>query len=466
VLIGAGKKNLSIPDTIHGWLLGLNRALVSTAGAPGKSLESVTFLVYPSSSTSPTSPAPTTATTTDAYTLAASTLTNEAKLMQSASLFNFDIQLKDMPPVAVPTAQTTFSSAVTRVYIDFENGLCRYSAVTESASVPERVFRINPKRITDINARLLVTDDPLQKYKIGQFLLDYLFPSDLRQTLFGGAAIVLTCNAQAAQVYWELAAQPSGDEQIFGLADLPYLGLVRGLTRQLKTVLAPPPGATPPPGRHLRILLVADTCKEHPLPGAREEAELLQSLFAKINANHPENHISLTTLIGPSKATTLDVLLGINSYPPFDVLHYAGHCVYDKANPENSGLLFSEGDRLTASDLNRIDRTPKLVFANACESGVLPSRRDLSSPALPATFAEAFFQKGVANFICTAWPIGDVPARDFANEFYRYLLGDDILSPSPMYEAIRKARQKIAGTQTWGAYQHYGSPSTRVFRAK
>jgi len=459
VLIGAGKKNLSIPDTIHGWLLGLNRALASAAGTPGKSLESVTFVVFPSTNLNTSSKS------ANSLSVVVSALANEAKLMQSASLFNFDIQLLDMPPIPPTPPTATFSSAVTRIYIDFENGLCRYSAVTEGAAVPERVFKINPKRITDINARLLVTDDPMQKYKIGQFLLDYLFPSDLRQTLFGSAAIVLTCNQEAAQVYWELAAQPSGDDELVGAADLPYLGLARGLTRQLKTVLAPPSDSTPPASRLLRVLLVADTCKEHPLPGAREEADSLQKLIASINASRPTNHILLTTLIGPSKANTLDVLLGINSYPPFDVLHYAGHCVYDKDDPENSGLLFSDGDRLTAKDLNRIDRTPRLVFANACESGVLPSRRDLSSPALPATFAQAFFQKGVANFICTAWPIGDVPARDFALEFYRHLLGDGT-PPAPMYQAIRKARQKIASTQTWGAYQHYGSPSSRVFRAR
>jgi len=205
--------------------------------------------------------------------------------------------------------------------------------------------------------------------------------------------------------------------------------LARGLTRQLKTILAPPPESAPPVGRVLRILL---------------------------------NRILVTPLIGPSKATTLDVLLGINNYLPFDILHYAGHCVFQ---PEASGFLFSGGDLLTANDLNRIDRTPKLVFANACESGVLPSRRDLSSSALPVTFAEAFFQRGVANFICTAWPIGDEPARDFASEFYRYLLGDG-MAPCPIFEAIRKARQKIAATQTWGAYQHYGSPSSRVFRSR
>jgi hypothetical protein len=138
--------------------------------------------------------------------------------------------------------------------------------------------------------------------------------------------------------------------------------------------------------------------------------------------------------------------------------------VYDPEHPEQSGFLFSDDDRLTAEDLDRVDRTPKFVFANACESGVLPSRPDLCSPELPATFAEAFFKKGVANFICTAWPIGDIPLRDFAVELYTNLIGLGV-PESPIYESLRRARQKIAHTQTWGAYQHYGNPYFRLFRS-
>jgi CHAT domain-containing protein len=156
------------------------------------------------------------------------------------------------------------------------------------------------------------------------------------------------------------------------------------------------------------------------------------------------------------------VLLKIADQPPFDVLHYAGHCVYDRDDPARSGLLFSGDDRLTAADLDRIDRTPKFIFANACESGIMPSRSDLSSPEIPAAFAEAFFKKGVANLVCTAWPVSDRPASDFAEALYRNLLGDGIPAV-PMFEALRAARRKIADTTTWGAYQHYGDPYFRLF---
>ena len=454
VLIGASKRNLSYADAIHGWMAGLNRALAGAMNSGGNSLETITFVI------------PQARTDQNSRTLSAvvSALQREALTMGKDPFCNFEAQLMDMPAVTAPVRAEPGKVAASRISIDFEEGMCRYSALTDVATIPERSFHVPPKRITDINSRLLSTDDPREKYRLGKLLLDYLFPRDLQSQLTGSAPIVLACNNEAAKVYWELAAQPLEDEDQVAFGDQPYLGLARGLTRQLRTMLAPPPEPPPPTGRLLRVLLVADACKEHPLPGARQEAQLLLDLFERVNATGTGNSIAATALIGPSKATTLDVLLNINDNPPFDILHYAGHCVFDPVHPEKSGLLFSGDDRLTAEDLDRVDRTPKFVFANACESGVLPSRPDLSSPELPAAFAEAFFKKGVANFICTAWPVGDAPSRDFAVELYRNLLGDGV-PVSPMYEAIRRARKQIAETHTWGAYQHYGSPWFRLFRS-
>ena len=172
-------------------------------------------------------------------------------------------------------------------------------------------------------------------------------------------------------------------------------------------------------------------------------------------------------LIGPAQASALNVLLEINTSEPYDVFHYAGHCFYNAEHPEKSGYLFSNGDSLNADDLQRVDRVPKFIFSNACESGVLPSRADRASKALAPAFAESMFARGVANFLCTAWPIGDDDACKFAMELYGTLLGLNG-PPDVMWQAMRKARQQIVGTtvagHTWGAYQHYGNPYFRLLR--
>jgi len=128
---------------------------------------------------------------------------------------------------------------------------------------------------------------------------------------------------------------------------------------------------------------------------------------------------------------------------------------------------------LSANELNRIDQVPKFVFSNACESGVTPDRARERNDRLAPSFAEAFFNRGVANFVCTAWPVDDVAARVFAVTLYANLLGipSDAVStaggPVPMHEAMKQARLAIArtpnGRTTWGAYQHYGNPYFRLF---
>jgi hypothetical protein len=59
--------------------------------------------------------------------------------------------------------------------------------------------------------------------------------------------------------------------------------------------------------------------------------------------------------------------------------------------------------------------------------------------------------------------VGDHAALQFALELYTYLLGDGT-APVEICQAMKLARRKIVGTQTWGAYQHYGNPNFRLLR--
>lgn len=147
---------------------------------------------------------------------------------------------------------------------------------------------------------------------------------------------------------------------------------------------------------------------------------------------------------------------------------------------------------LTANELNRIDKAPRFVFSNACESGMTPERADEGNLAMGPTFAESFFERGVANFVCSAWKVDDEAARDFALELYAALLGFSLAwselgdrrvytfrmnnEPKPMHAALLQARTAIhapgskarpdAGLRTWGAYQHYGDPYFQLFNPK
>jgi CHAT domain-containing protein len=183
-------------------------------------------------------------------------------------------------------------------------------------------------------------------------------------------------------------------------------------------------------------------------------------------------------LFGPIDATRTNVLREL-MLRRYDLLHFAGHCVFQWDNDPNlSGWIFNMKRRelLSANELNRIDRIPKFVFSNACESGITPDRAQDRNDRLAPSFAEAFFNRGVSNFVCTAWPVDDVAARVFAVTLYSHLLGmqapvEDSApgagGPVPMHEAMKQARLTIArtpnGRTTWGAYQHYGNPYFRLF---
>lgn len=166
----------------------------------------------------------------------------------------------------------------------------------------------------------------------------------------------------------------------------------------------------------------------------------------------------------------------------YDLLHFCGHSFYKAEDPAGSGWLFSDRHLLSAHEFTRIDRIPKFVFSNSCESGVTPDRAGQHAQALAPSLAEAFFARGVSNFVCTAWPVDDRAARDFALTLYAGLLGIttapngnlgnpesySVTPPLPMYEAMRAARLAVAlptnDIRTWGAYQHYGNPYFRLFQ--
>jgi CHAT domain-containing protein len=235
----------------------------------------------------------------------------------------------------------------------------------------------------------------------------------------------------------------------------------------------------------LRILVVADPAADDHLPGAEEEGIAVARLFESFNRIYrsDDNRAEVVRLFGPSEATRTNVLRTVMS-EAFDVLHYAGHCRYDPDDPARSGWVFTNDEILSAHELNRIDRIPKFVFSNACESGITPDRSEKRSAGLAPSFAESFFARGVANFVCTAWPVDDLAARVFALKLYGHLLGIDASDaetgevraerlregPQPVHSAMHHARLAIMGTpnglRTWGAYQHYGNPYFRLFDAE
>jgi hypothetical protein len=493
VLIGSGEGNLALRDAVSAWLAGIRRGIAGSRFDAVRRLQRVTFvendprkviqlddilveqqdhqhrqhfeIVYKRLDQDQIA-----ALQTAAFEKAKEDLINNWERESKANQAN---------PDAIPSRVT--------LSLDPDKNTYRFGAITENASIPERDTVIDPNLVWKANDELAGEPLPPLQLERGRFLEGLLMPADLRKELYGPAPLVMMLDATTARIHWEMVAQPSLDSSSlrrpptesgeFEYAD-GFLATSRGFTRQLRTTFAPLPEPPPPPQSILRILIVADPAEDAHLPGAEEEAVTIAELFESYNNTRKDpnsTRIEVKRLFGPIDATRTNVLREL-MLRRYDILHFAGHCVFEwKAAGNRSGWIFNvkRKELLSADELKRIDRIPKFVFSNACESGVMPDRASDRNDQLAPSFAEAFFNRGVANFVCTAWPVDDVAAREFASTLYSNLLGVQKATAShpadgsvAMHEAMKRARLTIAATpngrSTWGAYQHYGNPYFRL----
>jgi len=486
VLIGAGRDNLPIPIAISGWIRGLKHALTGAKYW----LKDLTFVIHDP----------------EKLIEVDQVLRREIAVLQQTKRMRIDYkgldewqiaQLRDSAHLMMmkvranePTAEAA-ERASTRIAVTLNGNKYRFGAITTTASIPEREIYLDPNLVNQANRELSIEGDPKRQVQLGQFMEKLLIPEDLRDSLYSDAPLVMMVDSTTARIHWELLAQsdnarrPSQSNTKASAADdlqYQYWGTSRGFTRQLRTGFALPPEPPPPVERILRVLVVADPAADAPLIGAEEEGIYVAELFERFNTLYhaTKNRIEVIRLFGPREATRTAVMRHLMLHT-YDLLHFCGHCIYDAKEPSNSGWLFSNGERLSAYEFTRIDRIPKFVFSNACETGILQEQKGSHSSELAPSLAEAFFARGVSNFICTAWPVDDRAARDFALTLYASLLGissingdlnrqeNYVKSPSrPIYEAIREARLAVANPSNdirmWGAYQHYGNPYFRLFQ--
>ena len=377
VLIGAGNGNLSIDDAVTGWIRGLRRGLVGEDAA----IRALTFAEEDPRRIR------------EAHRALSEAVAREHAEghMRIDYAFAGDLDAIDEAAVARATAAAISDyaasgqsgddrdAAPTRIVLTLEGDTYRFGAITASAAVPERSIPIDPALVGEANDELAAEGDPAMQLERGQFLRQIVFPGDLESELSGHAPLVMMLDGTTARVHWEMVGQsgfePAPDADGDAVLD-GFLGTSRGFTRQLRTQFAPPPEPPPPPRRVLRVLVVADPAADMPLAGAQEEGHDVADLFESFGAAHPGggNTVEVRRLFGPLEATRTNVLRELTQRS-YDVLHFAGHCTYVEGRPERSGWIFSNGALIATNELSRVDRVPRFVFSNACESGHHRRRR-------------------------------------------------------------------------------------------
>ena len=389
------------------------------------------------------------------------------------------------PAASAGPARKTGAKFAPRLTVERDGDVFRFSALIEQAVIPVRQVEIQSYFPDQIADRLRNSVYRAEQERLGRLLTTTLVPEDFAEVLDQPGPLTLILDRSTAEIPWEMAAheRPTGTS---------FLGPDLRLTRQFRTFLSPPPGIAPANNERLRVLVIADPAPEPELqlPGARREGREVVRLLNRIKTDFGLD-IEVVDRIGDAECDPVDVL-SLMLDGGFDVIHYAGHGEFNKEDPKRGGWIFGRDLTLTSREIFRARRVPRLVFANACYSAVVNPGRPLTPAEINrglAGIAEAFFERGVQNYIGSGWPVADDQAVNFALTFYSWALtggpvgeepqpgkgrraraaaqdrpgGKLIANPQPLAEAVGKARQEIAHDgSTWGAYHHYGRASETI----
>jgi hypothetical protein len=303
----------------------------------------------------------------------------------------------------------------------------QYAALGETAVIPVRDQEVHQYFASRLPGRLTAAPEAATaeacrrpQDNFGKLLARYLIPDDIQRLIEGGDPLTLVLDSTTACYPWEMAG-------FKGHRDTYFFGTNLQVARQFRTPLSAVPGIAPPLNNELKILLIADPAPgDYRLQGARQEGlavvgvlKSLQDAWGKIvkldvtvrlgsvaEQGAPELREQLEKVrdLGPviRSAEPCDPLelLALLVNEAYDVVHYAGHGIFD-AERRRMGWVFDEDCTLSAAEIFRVRQVPRLVFANACLSAVTA---DLAHQQRQQVgLAEAFFGRGIENYIGTGW---------------------------------------------------------------
>jgi hypothetical protein len=413
----------------------------------------------------------------------------------------------NMPTTLLRVTRNEQSSGTSR---GIGTAVFQYSAFTDQAATTVREVEVNSYFVRELPRRLTSVLTQEEQENFGTFFANYLIPDECRRLLDGGKQVTLVVDNTTAAYPWEMAAFRKHSRTSF-------LGTDFQLSRQFHSLLSPVPASPPPVNHTLNILLIADPAPRDyaPLPGARAEALAVVDIFKQVQQAWKQTYdLHVTVRIGSqadepelqellkSLAEQRELIVSAKVCDPvevamlvvnnsYDVIHYAGHGVFDKKSGQ-SGWLFDRDCILSAPEIFRIRQVPRLVFANACFSSATADPTERSQPGTSSKpedyreqlvgLAQAFFARGIPNYIGAGWKVGDELARECARWFYSRVLGlrrpptgggvSDRPDPATLGDALSSARSALLQKQretdptrqssTWGAYQHYGRACDRL----
>jgi hypothetical protein len=361
----------------------------------------------------------------------------------------------------------------------------RFSALSDLSAVPERKQEVNARMLRDATERLTqpMSDGEKDHGRLGNYFVNTLIPEDFRKLTEGPASLTVEVDETSAVYPWEMIAQTR-------FAKTSFVSHNIALSRQFRSLLSPPQTSPPTLNRRLKVLIIADPAPGlFALAGARREGLAVVDVLDKARIAWGDRYdITVEVRVGPGNdEQTSQILKALGRKgtwlnakpcdPPMlivneqqDIIHYAGHGISDPETGQ-TGWVFAPDCVLSAKEIFRVRQVPRLVFANACFSAVTSAYHEMRKQM--TGLAQAFFARGIPNFIGAGWKVDDDCAEECARWFYATLLGlrapDAAACDSPtatIGEALKAARARTFAlkptSSSWGAFQHYGNPNDRL----
>lgn len=173
--------------------------------------------------------------------------------------------------------------------------------------------------------------------------------------------------------------------------------------------------------KNLHVLIIASNTLP-PIDGADAEARELDNFLRN------QNFVKVKFI--PTERATYESVREELKEGGYDIVHYAGHSIYEAQSPEESGLYFwAEENKqggvvpMKATELKMLlERSgARLVYLSSCYGAATGNQSVLLDNDFLG-LADAIVQAGVPSVLGFRWPASDTGARRLAMAFYRSLL--------------------------------------------
>lgn len=328
------------------------------------------------------------------------------------------------------------------------DGSLQYQTIQNDTRLESRLLPLQRKLMDSLAEKCLNSwnYDP----QLASALFELLMPVDIKSTVFQSDGTILILDSTTAMYPWELLIDSADGN------NLP-VSVRHPLIRQTISNRFTPHSKS----NQQKVLIIGDPDTQSfamQLPGARKEANQVADMFRN-------SGFTLSSQIGSSAPEILSALFS----DTFQVLHMAGHGVYEFQSKESSvtvtGFLIGKDLFFTGYEVSQMSTAPDFVFLNAPYLGRHASWNQSHDPVSSVRFADSFPDQfisiGTRALIAPAGSIEDVAAGTFATTFY-----EELLNGKNFAKAVLAARKKTylahKDSSTFGMYLCYGDPDYQL----